>query len=106
MRNQHHEPVLTLLTNFDESDASRSFEASLLGSATWRGRIPVATVDVMLPLFGATEPAPLLPELPTPRSFFEPMAGLAMREMDETGVIPTLFGLQARPETLSFSRNR
>jgi hypothetical protein len=106
MRNEDDRAVLTLLSTFAESDASRTFEESLLGSSTWRGRIPVAAVDVLLPLFGATAPAPLLPERPVAREFFEPMAGLAMREIFETGVFPNLFGALARPETLAFSRDR
>jgi hypothetical protein len=106
MRHEDHRPVLTLLSNFADSDASRPFEESLLGSPTWRGRIPVADIDVLLPLFGATAPAPLLPERPAAREFFEPIAGLAMRDMFETAVFPNLFGASARPETLAFSRNR
>lgn len=102
MRNEHLQPALK--STFVETAASRSFEMSLLGSASWRGQIPVASVDVLLPLFGATAPAPLLPEFSSPREYSEPLAGLAMREMFETAVFPNLFGAQARPETLAFSR--
>jgi hypothetical protein len=101
MHDQHHH-TLTLLSDFCKSEMPQAL-------AGWRqamDRIPVPTVDVLLPLFGATAPAPLLPQEPVPRQFFEPMAGLAMREMDETGVFPTLFGPNAMPETLTFSRNR
>ncbi len=91
--------------NLTEADARRAFGSSRPGSSAWRRPIPVATVDVLLPLFGATAPAPLLPEEPAPRGeYFEPLAGLAVRELFQTGVFPTLFGLTARPETLGFSR--
>jgi hypothetical protein len=106
MRQEDLQPVVTLTPRFIETAASRAFELSSLGSMSWRGRIPVAAVDVLLPLFGATEPAPLLPEYSSPREYSEPMAGLAMREMFETAVFPNLFGAQARPETLAFSRSK
>ena len=76
----------------------------MLGSSTWRGRILPAAVDVLLPLFGATAPAPLLPERPVAREFFEPAAGLARREMFETGVFQNLFG--CTPQILHPTRRR
>jgi hypothetical protein len=101
MRNEDHRPLpLSLLSDFVFAD-------SIVNLRSWTGRIPTATVvDVLLPLFGATEPAPLLPQESAPREFHEPMEGLAMREMFETGVFPNLFGPLARPETLCFSRTR
>jgi hypothetical protein len=101
-RAQMHDerPTLSLLTDFVFTDL-------ILSMRSWTGRIPTATVvDIPLPLFGATEPAPLLPREPVLKEFFEPVEGLAMREMFETAVIPNLFGPLARPETLSFSRPR
>lgn len=100
MRHDDRQPVLTLLSDF-------VFSNSLANLCSWTGRIPTATVvDISLPLFGATEPAPLLPVHGSSREFFEPVEGVAMREMFETGVIPNLFGPLACPETLVFSRGR
>jgi hypothetical protein len=87
-----------------EPHASLTFCDSVLSSASWRGRIPLGTVDVLLPLFGATAPAPLLPDQPAPREFFEPLAGIAMREMFETVVFRNLFTSADRTEIVSFSR--
>jgi hypothetical protein len=103
MRNDHR-LERSSRSNRSGPDA-RLFEASWLGSS-WTGQIPVASVDVLLPLFGATAPAPLLPAQPSPREFFEPVAGVAMREMFETAVFLSHFGPQAQPEALAFSRKR
>jgi hypothetical protein len=87
--------------NFTDTGTWRGFESS----TTWRGPIPVATVDISLPLFGSTVPARFLPEEPLQRGeYFEPLPGLAVREMFQTGVFPNLFGTSARPETLGLSR--
>ena len=93
------QPMLSLLSDFVSAD--------LIGNLrSWTGRIPTATVDIALPLFGATEPAPLLSQQTMSRDYFEPVEGLAMREIFETGVFPNLFGPLACPETLCFSRAR
>lgn len=43
--------------------------------------------------FGETAPAPLLPESPVRHGqFFEPLLGVAMREIFEVGALDTLFG--------------
>ena len=99
MRNPDQRPVLSLLSDFVFAD-------SLLSLRSWNGTIPTPIVDIPLPLFGATEPAPLLSAKPSAREFHEPVAGLAMREMFETGVLPNLFGPDARPELLSFRLQR
>jgi hypothetical protein len=85
---------------------ARERDVSVFGAASWQGRIPVGEVDVLLPLFGATMPAPLLPERPAPREFFEPVAGLAMREMFETAVFGSPFDPAARQDIIAFSRAR
>jgi hypothetical protein len=91
------------LSNIDFGNADASCDDDLPTiPLTRRGPIPAANVGERVQLFGATERAPLLREEPVQDGeYFEPLPGLAVRELFQTGV--ELFGAEARPDRRSVS---